>query len=427
MPTADARLSANARPSANAKLVADPRLHRLQQAFTSHFQQQHQHIFQAPGRVNLIGEHTDYNDGFVLPCAINFYTWVLAAPRDDQQIRVLALDYQQHDQFDLPSSATHSAPHTTINPIAHHPHYSWANYVRGVANSLLQLGYPLRGCDILISGNIPKGAGLSSSASLEVALGLTFSSLSGFTLSGQDNARIGQHAENQFVGCHCGIMDQLISALGQQGNALLIDTRSLLCTPVAIPTTLTVLIINSNVQRGLVNSAYNERRQQCEQAASKLGIKALRDISSAELQQQQHLLSPLEAKRARHVVSENERTELAANALQQGDLALLSRLMAESHHSMQQDFEITVPAIDILVQLVQNLIGIQGGVRMTGGGFGGCVVALLPTGLVTDVCAVVERDYPKLTGLQADIFICKPSQGALQLSMTNSNNNNQEL
>jgi len=398
-------------------ICAESIIPALIQAFASHFQQPHQHIFQAPGRVNLIGEHTDYNDGFVLPCAINFYTWVLAAPRHDRQIRVLALDYQQHDQFELPSNAGHTAE----NPISHHHHYSWANYVRGVANSLLQQGYPLQGCDIAISGNIPKGAGLSSSASLEVALGLAFSSLSGFTLSGQDNARIGQHAENQFVGCHCGIMDQLISALGQQGNALLIDTRSLHCTPVAIPDTLAVLIINSNVQRGLVDSAYNERRYQCEQAASKLGLKALRDITSKELQQQQHQLSALELKRARHVVSENERTELAASALQQADLALLSRLMAESHQSMQQDFEITVPAIDTLVQLVHQVIGNQGGVRMTGGGFGGCVVALLPHALVADVCAVVKRNYPTLTGLQADIFICKPSQGALQLSQTGRN------
>jgi galactokinase len=390
---------------------AESMLPALTQAFASHFHRSHQAIFQAPGRVNLIGEHTDYNDGFVLPCAINFYTWVLAAPRDDQKIRVLALDYQQHDEFDLPTPF----PNTPPLPLAHHPHYSWANYVRGVANSLLQQGYPLRGCDIAISGNVPKGAGLSSSASLEVALGLAFSRLSGFPLSGSDNAKNGQQAENQFVGCHCGIMDQLISALGQQGNALLIDTRSLACTPVKIPESLSVLIINSNVQRGLVDSAYNERRQQCEQAAIKLGIKALRDISSGELQQQQHRLSPLEFKRARHVVSENARTELAATALQQSDLALLSRLMAESQQSMQQDFEITVPAIDTLVQLVNQVIGIQGGVRMTGGGFGGCVVALLPTELVADVCALVEREYPKHTGLQAAFFICEPSQGALQL------------
>lgn len=390
---------------------AESILPALTQAFVSHFQRPHQAVFQAPGRVNLIGEHTDYNDGFVLPCAINFYTWVLAAPRDDQQIRVLALDYQQHDEFDLPTPF----PNTTTLTLAHHPHYSWANYVRGVANSLLQQGYPLRGCDIAISGNVPKGAGLSSSASLEVALGLAFSRLSGFPLSGSANAKNGQQAENQFVGCHCGIMDQLISALGQQGNALLIDTRSLGCTPVKIPESLSVLIINSNVQRGLVDSAYNERRQQCEQAAIKLGIKALCDISCGELQQQQHLLSALEFRRARHVVSENERTELAATALQQADLALLSRLMAESQQSMQHDFEITVPAIDTLVQLVHQVIGTQGGVRMTGGGFGGCVVALLPTSLVTDVCALVEREYPKHTGLQASFFICEPSQGALQL------------
>lgn len=375
----------------------------LAQAFQHFFRQPHQWVFQAPGRVNLIGEHTDYNDGFVLPCAINFYTRVLATPNQSEKIRVLAHDYQQQDEFDL---------HSAIEP---HPSYSWANYVRGVAKCLLRQGYALKGCDIAISGNVPKGAGLSSSASLEVALGLCFSQISGFVLSGRDNALNGQQAENQFVGCHCGIMDQLICALGQQGKALLIDTRSLQSTAVRIPDKLKILIINSNVQRGLVDSAYNQRRQQCEQAAKKLGLKALRDISYLELRQQEYKLSATEAKRARHVVSENDRTEQAAKALQQGDIRLLSRLMAQSHQSMQQDFEITVPAIDILVQLVSAVIGNEGGVRMTGGGFGGCVVALLPAALVPDVMAVVKRDYPKRTGLDADIFVCEASQGAQQL------------
>lgn len=372
-------------------------------AFQHSFRQPHQCVFQAPGRVNLIGEHTDYNDGFVLPCAINFYTWVLATPNQSEKIRVLAHDYQQQDEFDL---------HSAIEP---HPSYGWANYVRGVAKCLLQQGYALKGCDIAISGNVPKGAGLSSSASLEVALGLCFSQISGFGLSARDNAVNGQKAENQFVGCHCGIMDQLICALGQQGKALLIDTRSLQSTAVRIPDKLKILIINSNVQRGLVDSAYNQRRQQCEQAARKFGLKALRDISYLELRQQEYKLSALEAKRARHVVSENDRTEQAAKALQQGDIRLLSRLMAQSHQSMQQDFEITVPAIDILVQLVSAVIGSEGGVRMTGGGFGGCVVALLPAALVPDVMAVVKREYPKRTGLDADIFVCEASQGAQQL------------
>ncbi|MCT6698625.1 galactokinase [Rheinheimera sp. 4Y26] len=380
-----------------AQLVA------LQQAFASHYHQPHQLAFQAPGRVNLIGEHTDYNDGFVLPCAINFYTWVLANRRPDHKIRVLALDYQQQDEFDLSA------------PIAAHPCYSWANYVRGVANNLLQQGYELQGCDIAISGNVPKGAGLSSSASLEVALGLCLSTVSGFELSGRDNALNGQQAENQFVGCQCGIMDQLISALGQQGKALLIDTRSLGCAEVSIPQSLSVLIINSNVQRGLVDSAYNQRRQQCEAAARKLGLVALRDISDLELNQQLYKLSPLEAKRARHVVSENQRTRLAARALQQGDIRLLSTLMAQSHQSMQQDFEITVPAIDLLVQLVSAVVGNEGGVRMTGGGFGGCVVALLPSDKIAQVQAVVATEYPAKTGLKADIFVCEASQGATQL------------
>lgn len=380
-------------------------LSKVKQAFAACYQQDAELAFRAPGRVNLIGEHTDYNDGFVLPCAINYDTIVVARRRDDQVVRVLALDYQnQQDEF------------TLQQPIAH-SEYQWANYVRGVANSLLQKGYQLQGCDLAISGNVPQGVGLSSSASLEVALGLAYSTIAGVELSPKDNALNGQHAENHFVGCNCGIMDQLISAEGQQGHAVLIDCRSLQSKAVSLPANMAVMIINSNVKRGLVGSEYNTRRKQCEQAAAAFGVPALRDVSWQQFVAGESKLEPLVAKRARHVISENDRTELAADAMNAGDIARISQLMAASHRSMKDDFEITVPAIDTLVEIVGNELGERGGVRMTGGGFGGCVVALVPENDVAQLTALVNREYPARTGLKADIFVCTPSQGAEQIAL----------
>lgn len=356
---------------------------------------------QAPGRVNLIGEHTDYNDGFVLPCAINYQTMTAAAKRDDRIIRVVAADYHNEcDEFSLDSDITFL------------PEKMWANYIRGVVKFLLQRGFSFNGCDIAVSGNVPQGAGLSSSASLEVVIGQTLKALYQLDISQQDIALNGQQAENQFVGCNCGIMDQLISACGDAGHALLIDCRSLALFPISIPDDLVVMIINSNKQRGLVGSEYNTRRQQCEEAANLFGVKALRDVTFDDFLQQQHQLSPVVAKRAKHVISENERTLAAAKALTQNDLLQLSELMAQSHISMRDDFEITVKEIDTLVDIVKSVLGVQGGVRMTGGGFGGCVVAVMLQQCVQPVIDAVEAQYQKVTGLQADIYVCQPSSGA---------------
>ncbi len=374
---------------------------QLKQAFAQQFDAAADYHFRAPGRVNLIGEHTDYNDGFVLPCAIDFETHVVARLNGSEQIKVLAADYDgQTDSIDLSAE------------IAHHSEYQWADYVRGVAKSLQSRGVKLVGCDLAISGNVPQGAGLSSSAALEVALGLAFSTLSGHLLSKSEIALNGQQAENQFVGCNSGIMDQLISAEGQAGNALLIDCRSLACQPVAMPESLSVVIINSNVKRGLVDSEYNTRRAQCEAGAEQYQVKALRDLCEGDIADVSSRLDEVTAKRVRHVVTENARTEAAAVALEQGDIATLSSLMAASHVSMRDDFEITVPAIDFLVELVGGIIGNSGGVRMTGGGFGGCVVALVPHAKVDAVKAAIAEQYPVKTGLVADVFVCQPSAGA---------------
>lgn len=358
-------------------------------------------LFSAPGRVNLIGEHTDYNDGFVLPCAIQFETMLASAlVPGSTQIRIFAADYQELHIIDLTE---------TVTPVATP---RWANYVRGVVAGLQQRGLKLPGCELVVGGNVPQGAGLSSSASLEMVLGLGLSTLAGAPLAPRDNALNGQQAEHLFAGCQCGIMDQLVSAAGQAGQALLLDCRSLDYQTVPMPASLQVLIIHSNVKRGLVDSAYNERREQCEAAAKFFGVKALRDVSLAQLEAAQPKLDPLIYARARHVISENNRTEAAAVALKNGDIKTLSALMAQSHQSMRDDFAITVPAIDFLVAEVAAICGERGGVRMTGGGFGGCVVALLPADLVEPVCQHLSQVYPPAHQLEPTFYLCQASAGA---------------
>lgn len=374
---------------------------RTQSVFQQQFGYPATLTVQAPGRVNLIGEHTDYNDGFVLPCAINYSTTISAAPRDDRQIRVIAVDYDdQQDSFSLDA------------PIDHHPQWQWANYVRGVIKHLKTRSDAFGGADLVISGNVPQGAGLSSSASLEVAVGKAIQALYQLPLDNVALALNGQEAENQFVGCNCGIMDQMISAQGQRNHALLIDCRSLETRAVSMPDNVAVMIINSNVKRGLVDSEYNTRRQQCEAAAHYFQVKALRDVSEADFAAKAAGLDDVVARRARHIITENARTLAAADALTRGDLRQMGELMAASHASMRDDFEITVPPIDTLVEIVKAVIGDEGGVRMTGGGFGGCIVALIPQQQVTAVQNAVMREYPAKTGLQPTCYVCQASSGA---------------
>ena len=359
------------------------------------------HIIQAPGRVNLIGEHTDYNDGFVLPCAINYQTVVAAAKRQDNLVRVVSVDYGNAlDEFDI------------TQEIQFQEDKMWANYIRGVVKCLLARGYPFTGADISVSGNVPQGAGLSSSAALEVVIGQTFKALFNLEISQAEIALNGQQAENAFVGCNCGIMDQMISAEGRENHAMLLDCRSLATQAVPMPEEMAVVIINSNKKRGLVDSEYNTRRQQCEEAARIFGVKALRDVTIEQFNEKMSELDEMVAKRARHVITENDRTMEAAQALRTHDMKRMGELMADSHASMRDDFEITVKEIDILVEMVKEVIGEQGGVRMTGGGFGGCVVALVPLLLVDKVKATVEAHYQAATGLQASIYVCQATQGA---------------
>ena len=382
--------------------MTSPLISSLTAAFERSFQGAPDMLVQAPGRVNLIGEHTDYNDGFVLPCAIDFHTLVAASARSDRVVRVVALDYaDQLDEFSLDT------------PIVPREDAPWANYVRGVVQMLLAHGVVLGGADLALAGNVPQGAGLSSSASLEVAVGQAFKGLYRLDgLSPTDLALIAQRAENQFVGCNCGIMDQLISARGQQGHALLIDCRSLHTQAVPMPQDMAVMIIHSRVRRGLVESEYNTRRAQCEQAARHYGVAALRDLTVAQLQAGSQGLDAVAYRRARHVVTENQRTVDAAAALAAHDMRVMGQLMAQSHVSMRDDFQITVPAIDALVDIIQNAIGPEGGARMTGGGFGGCVVALVPQALVAHVRSAVQAQYRSPQGELAQIHVCSPSAGA---------------
>ncbi|MBY6197240.1 galactokinase [Vibrio hangzhouensis] len=362
------------------------------------------HFIQAPGRVNLIGEHTDYNDGFVLPCAINYQTVVAAAKRDDNIVRVVSVDYQDAtDEFDL------------TEEIAFQDNKMWANYIRGVVKFLMARGYQIGGADISVSGNVPQGAGLSSSAALEVVIGQTFKTLYDLNISQAEIALNGQQAENEFVGCNCGIMDQLISAEGQENHALLIDCRSLETQPVSMPEDMAVVIINSNKKRGLVDSEYNTRREQCEEAARIFGVKALRDVTIEQFNARVNELDEMVAKRARHVITENDRTVEAAKALSNGDMKRMGELMAQSHASMRDDFEITVKEIDTIVDIVKAVIGEQGGVRMTGGGFGGCVVSLVPPALVDAVKSALAEQYEAATGLKESIYVCQAKDGAGQV------------
>ncbi|WP_100159061.1 galactokinase [Proteus columbae] len=376
-------------------------INNVTRSFSSIFGYVPTHFIQAPGRVNLIGEHTDYNDGFVLPCAINYQMVVAAAKREDNTIRVIAVDYQNEvDEFSLD------------NTIEFLPNKMWANYVRGVIHFLQKDNYSFYGMDIAISGNVPQGAGLSSSAALEVAIGQTLKTLYQLPISQKEIALNGQKAENQFVGCNCGIMDQLISACGEENHALLIDCRSLETLAVTMPENMVVMIINTNKKRGLVDSEYNTRRQQCEEAARILNVTALRDATLDDLLAKKALMSDVVYRRARHVITENSRTLDAAEALRHGDLTTLSQLMMQSHHSMRDDFEITVNEVDSLVEIVKSVIGDRGGVRMTGGGFGGCVVALVTPDLVDKVVDSVKAQYEAKTGLKETIYVCSASQGA---------------
>ncbi|WP_286272259.1 galactokinase [Thalassotalea hakodatensis] len=370
--------------------------------FKQCYQQEPDVICYAPARVNIIGDHTDYNDGFVFPAAIDCGTTIAASKRDDQLVKVYSHDFGK------------SSTEFVLNQFSFDTEHMWCNYIKGSVQALMEKYPNLRGANLVVTGNVAQGAGLSSSASFEMAILKTFTSLYKLELDGKTAAKMGQQAENDYVGCNCGIMDQLISAMGKKGHAMLLDCRDLTFEDAPISDELSLVIINSNVKRGLVDSEYNLRREQCEQVAKHFGCKALRDVTLAQLESEKEQLSDVQYRRAKHVITENARTVAALTAFKSSDMSTLSQLMAESHQSLRDDFEVTTKEMDGLVDIVSAQIGNQGGVRMTGGGFGGCVVALMPKALVEKVTEQVNIQYPEQFGLTADIYICHASQGAFR-------------
>ena len=373
--------------------------HLFNQQFEKLYQQPAQAMSTAPGRVNIIGEYTDFNNGFVLPCALTFATRVLYRKRDDNNVVVHSLNYPgERDEFSLDGDIPHGDS-------------QWGNYIRAVAFVFKRQGHSLCGVDLLIDSNVPQGSGLSSSAALEVAIGGVFNQVSELNLSTTAIALLGQEAENDFMNCQCGIMDQLISANGELGHALQIDCQSLATESVPIPEDLSIVIVNSNYPRKLVDSEYNQRREDCEQAAQIMSVTTLRDATMTILNAARDKLTVNQFKRAHHVISENIRVLAATNALKNNDMNALRELMTASHLSLKNDFEVTVPATDGLVEICQQALGSNGAVRMTGGGFGGAIVCLCRARDVEKIELAVEQHYFNRFNLHASIYVCKAGGG----------------
>jgi galactokinase len=369
---------------------------RVSAEFTQRFGSPPDAIVRAPGRVNLIGEHTDYNDGFVLPMAIDRAIWIALAPRPDRLVRVHSLDFAETAQFNLDRLEKQSG---------------WIEYLKGVAWALQEAGHTLIGFDGVVAGDVPIGAGLSSSAAWELAAARAFAVISGFAWEPAQMALLGQRAENKWVGMNCGIMDQMISAAGQAHHALLIDCRSLETQSVPLPPGVVVVVLDTATRRGLVDSAYNERRAQCEAVAQFFGVKALRDVTLDQLNDRRDQLDRVAYRRALHVIGENDRTLQAAEAMKRGDAIALGQLMQLSHMSLRDDFEVSSRELNIVVECAEHQAGCYGA-RMTGAGFGGCAVALVREDAAEAFSAGVAAEYEAATGLKPSIYICTATNGA---------------
>jgi galactokinase len=369
---------------------------RVLKAFRERFGEGAKLLARAPGRVNLLGEHTDYNDGFVLPMAIDRSAYIALRPRDDRKVVLRSLDFDQESEFDLANLVKGQG---------------WAEYVKGMAWSLQDAGLTLRGFDGVMAGDVPIGAGLSSSAALEVASARAFQAISESRWDAVASAKWAQRAENKWVGVNCGIMDQMISAAGQEGHALMIDCRDLSMKAVPLPPKTVVVVLDTSTRRGLQDSAYNERRSQCEKAAKMLGKKSLRDVSKAELTRRWDSMPDVTRRRAHHVVTENARVLSAIKATEKKDAATFGKRMYESHRSLQKDYEVSSDALDAMVAAARQAPGVFGA-RMTGAGFGGCAVALVEEKKVARFVAATEKAYRAKMSLQPTIYVCRPSAGA---------------
>ena len=380
---------------------------RVLRAFEDAYGRPAQALVRAPGRVNLIGEHTDYNDGFVLPMALDRAAWIALAPRDDDVVRLLAADLDQRGTFRLASAVSRDT-----RGDAHAERGGWLEYPRAVAWALQSNdGHALRGFDGVLASDVPRGAGLSSSAAVELAVAAAFRESSGFAWDPVDVARRMQRAENLWVGVASGIMDQLIGAAGVAGHALLIDCRDLSTRRVRLPEGCSVVVLDTGTRRGLVGSAYNERRKQCEAAAAALGVTALRDADLAALEAVRGALDDVAFRRARHVISENARVLEAASAAEAGDAATLGRLMDASHESLRDDFEVSSPALDHAVAAARAAPGCLGA-RMTGAGFGGCAVALVDADATEAFVEQAADGYLRRSGQAGSFLVATAADGA---------------
>lgn len=359
-------------------------------------------VYRAPGRVNLIGEHTDYNEGFVLPAAIGFSCWVAIGQREDGKLVLHSENFGETREAKLDDLKRATG--------------NWSDYPLGVAWGLQQASYRLRGANLYIAGDVPLGAGLSSSAAIEVATGYALLSNSDQAVDCTRLAKICQRAENEFVGARVGIMDQFVACQGQAGHALLLDCRSLEYRALRLPGNMQLVICNTMVKHKLQGSEYNDRRAECEEAVRRLskvlpGVRSLRDVSMQQLAQNRGELSETLYKRCRHVITENERVGKAAHALEAGETGVLGELMAESHRSLRDDYQVSCRELDIMVEIARGKAGVYG-TRMTGGGFGGCTINLVDAAHAAEFQKTISAEYHAATGLQADIYVCEAAQGA---------------
>ena len=382
--------------------IADPEK-RFQEIFGRKAQ-----LYRAPGRVNLIGEHTDYNDGFVMPAAIGLYCWAAIAPRAGHHLQVHSTNFGATVSVDLWDQKLERRG-------------DWSDYVVGTAWSLLNSGYEVTGADILIHGEIPLGSGLSSSAAIEVATAYALLDTAGQEIDLVTLAKACRRAENEFVGARVGIMDQFISANGRADHALMLDCRSLEVRSLPIPPDLRLVVCNTGVKHQLAGGEYNVRRAQCEEGVWRLAkalpsIKALRDVSPDELEEHRSLLPEMIYRRCRHVISENARVEAAAVSLRSGDLGRFGDLMAQSHRSLRDDYEVSCPELDLMVELAAGRPGVFGA-RMTGGGFGGCTVNLVEAPSAEVFQRAVSAEYERRTGLHPEIYALRAAEGVRAVSL----------
>jgi galactokinase len=368
----------------------------LLSTFTQLYHQSPLYRVQAPGRVNLIGDHTDYNNGFVLPMTINYVLQVDFRPRIDRNVNFYSQNYQQQKSFNLDN-------------IQRLPDDGWLAYTKGVAY-FLQQEHALVGVDAVIHSNIPQGAGLSSSAALELAVARTFVQAANLNWDPIAMAKLAQTAENQWAGLNCGIMDQLVIAVGRKDHAILIDCADLSTQYISLPINVAVIVMDTMTRRDLTSSAYNERRSCCEQAVQQLQLNSLRDVSIIDWEHGAAKLSAQCQTKVRHVVFENDRVLQAAQAMQNNDSTELGRLMNASHASLRDDFAATNQQIDVMVELAQNFPGCYGA-RMTGGGFGGCAVALVKKDVTTKFMQFMEQEYYQATKLKPQLYVCHAVDG----------------